>query len=265
MPTLLSPRLKLERAGEHIKTLHTEFQAYMDRDPHSLSTEVDAEGWNVVSIEIVRPMPEQLALIAGDAIHCIRSSLDHIVYAVATGSATKRRGCYWPVAMTEAEYLQPRGKAPCERPSMREEGLRAVPEPIRAIVDSTQPYHGGSRAKDHVFAVISRLDNADKHRVVPPALAVVKDFGEVDASLVAPGPARTLHEEWIEFGRPLVLNEKTKLLRWRTDPPTPADQVNVKFKPTMNVVFGEVGTFDQVWKAFVEIKKLVHRIEAAIV
>lgn len=66
--TLLSPRLKLERAGEHLETFHSELSTYMKSHPHRLSTKREQDGWEVVSIEIVRAMPERIPLIAGDAI-----------------------------------------------------------------------------------------------------------------------------------------------------------------------------------------------------
>src|SRR5207244_1939643 len=106
------------------------------------------------------------------------------------------------------------------RPPMREEGLRAVPEHIRAIIDGTQPYLGGDRAGEHVFAVLSRLDNADKHRVVQSALAVVKDPGTIDTSEIRRGDERTLHTEWLAVGEALRMNKKTDVLRWRTEPPS---------------------------------------------
>src|SRR5205085_5007265 len=107
MPTiLLSPRLKLERANEHIKAFHSEINAYIERRPHRISSEFDDEGWNVVSVEVVRPMPDAVPLILGDAVHCLRSALDHIVYAVGTGA--KRARGYWPVCVEEDTYLKPR-------------------------------------------------------------------------------------------------------------------------------------------------------------
>ncbi len=259
--TLLSPRLKLERAREHIEALDTGFRAYTNRHPHRLTNELDDDGWNIVCIEIIRPIPESLSLIAGDAAHCIRSALDHIVYAVSTGSTNAKRRGYWPICVTEGEYLRPRGKAPCERPSMRDEGLASVPEPIRAIIDTTQPYLGGNRASEHVFAVISRLDNADKHRVVQPAIAVVKDAGTIEAARATPGNPVTLREEWFDFGRPLSLEEKTKVLRWRTEPALAADEVSMKLNPSLTIVFGEGGNFDQVMRAYGEIYKLIDLIE----
>jgi hypothetical protein len=255
-----SARLKLERAGEHLKALHAEVTAYADGHPHRITSQLDSDGWYVVTFEIVRPMPDAISLIAGDAAHCLRSALDHIVYAVSESS--KRSGCYWPISARKADYLEPRGKPGCERLSMREEGLGGVPEHIRAIIDETQPYHAGNRTDTHVFAVLNRLDNADKHRLVQPGIAVFKDPGMVEATH-ADTIERTLTTNWLALGQPLRMNEKTKILRWRADPP-PSEDVSVKYHPKLGIVFGERGNFDQLVGAREIIYSLVTRIETAV-
>jgi hypothetical protein len=260
--TLLSPRLKLERANEHLKAFHAEINAYIERRPQHLSTELDADGWNVVSVEIVRPMPEVVPLILGDAIHCLRSALDHIVYAV--GSGRNRGRGYYPICIEEADYLKPRGNPPFERPPMRDEGLASVPEHIRTIIDRTQPYHGGARAKEHVLSVITSLDNADKHRLVQPALTVINDPGTV--TRVTNSPMRdpdTLTTEWLGIGTPLRTDGKTQVLRWRTEPPS-EKHVNVQYNPRVGVAIGERGDLAHIDLALNVIYKLIDEIEAAI-
>jgi len=260
--TLLSARLKVERASEHLKAFHREINAYIERHPQRLTSEVDDEGWNVVSVELVRPIPDAVPLILGDAVHCLRSALDHIVYAVGTG---RNRGSgYYPICIEEVDYLKPRGKPPCERPSMRDEGLAAVPEHIRTIIDATQPYHGGARAKEHVLAVLASLDNADKHRLVQPTLAVIRDPGTVTRVTNSPIPdPDTLTTEWLGIGEPLGMDGKTKILRWRTEPPS-EKHVNVKYNPRVGVVIGERGNLGQINLVVEVVYKLIDEIETAV-
>lgn len=193
--------------------------------------------------------------------HCLRSALDHIVFAIGKG-AEKRSG-YWPIATTKDDYFLPRGDPPCERPGKRDEGLRSVPEYLRTIIDETQPYHGGDRAEDHVFAVLSRLDNADKHRVVQTALAVVRHPGEIKRTHPTRDDGKTLTTEWLGIDQPLRMNKKTELLRWKTDPPS--DEVYVTYTPRLGVVLGERGTWEAIIRARDNIYKLVERIESAVV
>jgi hypothetical protein len=258
--TLLSPRLKLERAQEHIEAFHGELSAYMKRHPHRLSTKRQNDGWEVVSIEIVRPMPERIPLIAGDAVHCLRSALDHIVYAIGKGA--KKRSGYWPICIAEDDYLLPRGKPPCERPGMRDEGLAAVPEGLRTIIDEAQPYHGGDRAEEHVFAVLNRLDNADKHRIVQTALAVVRHPGDIKRTHPTKDDGKTLTTEWLGIDQPLRMNKKTELLRWKTDPPS--NEVYVTYTPSLGVVLGERASWEHITRAQSNIYKLVELIESAV-
>jgi hypothetical protein len=252
---LSSARLKLDRAGEHIKSIREELLAYVEGRPHRVSMDVDDEGWNVVYVEIVRPIPDRMGVLAGDAAHCIRSALDHIVYAVAKG---RNRGSgYFPIAVDEDDYLRPRG----DRPSMRDEGLAGVPEPIKTIIDSTQPYHGGDRAREHIFAVVVRIDNADKHRLIQPTVGVIRNPGTIEAPDVAYGHEVVMETDWLHIGEPLRSNNKTPVLRWRTQPPL--REMNVKFNPSLGIFIGEGGAFDHLVRAREQVYKLIERIETA--
>jgi len=53
--------------------------------------------------------PEDLALIAGDAIHNLRSALDHIAWElVAAGSSEPNHRTQFPVGKTQASYRERR-------------------------------------------------------------------------------------------------------------------------------------------------------------
>lgn len=263
MTTLTSARLKLERASEHLKAFHTELSAYIERRPYRVTSELDDDAWQILSFELLYPLPDRLAILAGDACHSLRSALDHIVYAVSEGSDNRSRS-YWPIALDKSDYLLPRGKEPCQRPSMRDEALSGVPEPIRLIIDETQPYHGGDRKDIHVLAVIARLDNADKHRLVQTAVGALKDDGWINASAIADEEIEiTLTTEWLGIGEPLNVGKKAKILRLRTDPPL--SQVNVEYRPRLGVIFGKRGTIDQILGAREVIYRLVERIESTVV
>jgi hypothetical protein len=145
---------------------------------------------------------------------------------------------------------------------MREEGIGAVPEYLRTFIDESQPYHGGDRADEHVFAVLSRLDNADKHRLVQPVLGVIKDPGDIERTHPTADDGKKLTVEWLGIEKPLRMNEKTEVLRWKTDPPS--DEVYVTYKPHLTVLFGERGSWDHVLQASNNIYRLVQDIESAV-
>jgi hypothetical protein len=50
-----------------------------------------------------------------------------------------------------------------------------MPEPAIAIIKAVQPYKRGDRASAHVLYLLSRLENADKHRELVPFAAGLND------------------------------------------------------------------------------------------
>src|SRR6266702_6379559 len=71
-------RLKIERAKEHINDLNSRAQLFADTHPHTINLETDLDtGDKLLSIAPAEPFPDQLVCILGDALHNLRSALDH--------------------------------------------------------------------------------------------------------------------------------------------------------------------------------------------
>src|SRR5918995_3001656 len=80
---LAGVRLKIERARKHIRDLETETSAYLNSSPHpyQLRAEDDpATGDEVYRVRVLFPIPESIPLIVGDAVHNLRSALDHLAW-----------------------------------------------------------------------------------------------------------------------------------------------------------------------------------------
>ena len=76
--------LKLQRAEEHIAYLDAEIQSFLGSNPYGAYRTVEDEGLeHVIWWSRYAEPPARLGLIAGDAIHNLRSSLDHMVVALA--------------------------------------------------------------------------------------------------------------------------------------------------------------------------------------
>ena len=82
MDYLEVPRLRLERAAEHIHEFTTEADAYLKTNPFGSTAEYFEEG----GIKFVKLLfkvrgepPKRLGVIAGDCIHNLRAILDNIV------------------------------------------------------------------------------------------------------------------------------------------------------------------------------------------
>ncbi len=80
---LSGPKLKIERAKQHINDLQTQIRKFETSGIYDLSVKKDAEtGNNFIQIEIVKSVPPIFALIIGDALHNLKAALDFTVNEV---------------------------------------------------------------------------------------------------------------------------------------------------------------------------------------
>ncbi|MFL6007449.1 MAG: hypothetical protein ACJ744_14515 [Gaiellaceae bacterium] len=242
-----SARLKLARAEEHLTVLDAEIRRYFDSKPHRVTKERYEQNRGAMFVEVIRDFPEAIATLAGDAAHNLRSAPDHVVYAVSRSRF--RRGSYFPVCTCERDYLGPRDDG---RPARRSEGLGGVPEKLLAVFDAAQPYVRGDDAAKHPLACVTRLDNADKHRAIQPASAIVDVWQSVFVQ-TQPRPDPTvsgvLHIDWLAQGVRLALGKQTKVLEWTIDPPPPPADVRVQIEPRIDVSFGKRTTMADLYAA----------------
>jgi hypothetical protein len=181
-------RLKLQRAREHadaIKVLAEQLFRIEANQPVIAIREMGPK--DEYAIYVAR-MPElsdafdRVSLVLGDAIHNLRSSLDHLVFQLAiahtSGVLNDERGIRFPIAANQASFEKAAGRA-----------LKALSAAHITIIESFQPYHpyqarlqyseqmGGHF---HPLAKLQELSNRDKHRqalgvVIPTNLGIAFD------------------------------------------------------------------------------------------
>jgi hypothetical protein len=147
--------LKVSRAKKHIDDLEAAIIAFHETKPYAVVVEDDPQtGKRVAKIggEPV-PIPNEVPLILGDAVHAIRSSLDHFLYAAIpspiqdTAFPICRKGvptaAYWKSLVG--------GKA------------KGASKPLMQALLALQAYEGG---RDNGLWLIDRLDLVDKHHLV---------------------------------------------------------------------------------------------------
>src|SRR5947208_6882158 len=85
-PELANCWLKIGRADEHTKTVTEEISAWLNSKPYSLTSHRNPEGREhrlIFHLDSGASPCDRWSLICGDAIHNLRSALDHLIYAVA--------------------------------------------------------------------------------------------------------------------------------------------------------------------------------------
>lgn len=165
--------LKIARAKHHRQLLQRALRRFRDRYPYRTDTKFDADsGENVSYIHIPRqPLPEW-GLIIGDAVHNLRSALDHAVWQLAwrQGTPTNERTIQFPICDTADDF--------------RAQGANMIAElswQAREHIAKLQPYQKFDRDRDRALRLLRDLDNTDKHRLMH--LVMMKSMG---AGVVAP-------------------------------------------------------------------------------
>lgn len=164
-----SAQRKLARGVEQIETLYSEARAYVDSKPYLFDFQRERRAANQIfcrcfATEQHAP-PDHWPLLAGEAIQNVRSALDHAVWAAWRGIETNIG------TGDHTQFVLVDSPADFKRAHWRFEG---VPEPVRALIERTQPYVRipQSPAMDPL-AVLRALSNADKHRTLNAVASVV--------------------------------------------------------------------------------------------
>jgi hypothetical protein len=159
---LLGVRAKVERAKKHILEFESAKTAFLNAESHRVRPYKNPKTGEWQSrVESVSTIPPELPAIAGDAIHNLRSALDHLAHQLilANGrSPTIHSG--FPILNTANNKAEFRRKV---------KGMsRAAVKAIRLF----KPYKRGNRS----LWTLHRLDIADKHHLL---LAVAATYENV--------------------------------------------------------------------------------------
>jgi hypothetical protein len=153
------PRLKIERAKQHISDLHMRLLAFAQTDFYTLVVEKDSKtGEQALELEITKPVPEELALVMGDALHNLKSALDWTVNEVV----------FRRLKFYDSHTRFPLRETAQDLKGTIKGGLikQASPAVTNYIVDVVKPYKGGN---DALWA-LHDLNILDKHRLLLPVM-----------------------------------------------------------------------------------------------
>jgi hypothetical protein len=155
------PKLKVKRANNHIHQLNELLNAFVKTDFCRLHVEEHKDtGDYVLKFEMTKPIPEEVPLTIGDAIHNLRSALDLMACEIVSLSGgTPSKWTNFPFRDTRQEL-----EATLNGGEIKIAGA----DIITLIVDIIKPYKGGN---DSLCALHS-LDIADKHRLLLPVFSV---------------------------------------------------------------------------------------------
>jgi hypothetical protein len=175
-------RAKHERGVKYLEQLNAEVSAYLRREPkpYRMRGEFDRDRRAyVLKGEVIEPLGDAMdwSLTLGDALHNLRSALDHLIFQLVVLNTGKKAGggTMFPIASSGASYWS---IAKDGRKSLRDRALKGVADEHRALIDALQPYRTREPGKGNFLLTLQALSNQDKHRLLNPLLYSLDAVGE---------------------------------------------------------------------------------------
>lgn len=156
---------KIERADEHIKEINTGITAFLNSDVYRVSQDSNHETREAI-IYIAGPEPPlRFSVMAGEVIHQLRSSLDHLVsQLVIAGGHQPNRRHQFPIRDTREEFEASRKRG----------DIKGVSASATIEIERRQPYYNKEDIRMHPLWLLRELDDADKHRLLVVVSAAAK-------------------------------------------------------------------------------------------
>ena len=173
---LIGCHSKLQRAQENIQNLRSEISAFFSQEPkpYRIVREFRNEGRRYAFVAFSDcPVPPRFAVLAGEIVHHLRSSLDHLLCALVIkngGSPTRRH--QFPIYTSKKQFDDA-----CARGI-----LDGITDSAKTIIRSVQPYVAAT-PDDTVLHVVQQYNNIDKHQllIVVSAIARIGNNIRIDA------------------------------------------------------------------------------------
>jgi hypothetical protein len=169
-----SAKAKIKRAEKHINEIEDELLAFGSKNPYKFTAERDSNTRELIYRMVEVGDPPDIAAAVGDALHNLRSALDHVICAFSTNVHNS----------TGFPLLDPAQKA-SERKSTFYSKINSISPEGKDIVERFNPH---DRIDPDLWR-LHKLDILDKHKEVVPVAA---SFGLFDVSG---------HTAFLKYGR----------------------------------------------------------------
>jgi hypothetical protein len=158
--------LKVERAGQHLEEVKQAMAAYASRNPYQAVRVRQPKGQRHVwlyRLDMTEEPDPMIPVIVGECLYDLRSALDHL--AVAMAPRNRKASAAFPVEWTDPWERDAAGNFIYgeERRRSFDSKIKGMPEEAVETIRAAQPYQR-KNSELETLSLISRLENADKHR-----------------------------------------------------------------------------------------------------
>ena len=202
MSNFLGPRLKLQRAKHHIEDFVAQSEALYNTNGRWFSVEHDAQTRKRTLIaNINTTVPDHFPLIIGDAIHNLRSALDHLTWDILRPHNPAPDKIQFPFCR----------KAQSFESVLTNRQIKVAGKEIAQKFRDLKPYPGGN---DLLYG-LHVLDITDKHELIVPVRSRI-GFDRLDIHDIDPSVT-----DFVIIKRSFDVLKDNRIAVWRYDPSLP--------------------------------------------
>jgi len=160
------PRHKLGRAEAQIDQLEAEIARFLRRDTYEITQDFDpATGRCTLYFVVKHRPPLGWSVAIGEVVHNLRSALDHLacqLFLASGGTDCENPKTAFPILSdcTDAGFRK-----------WLDKNLPGLKKGMVTELREFQPYKRGNAAPRDPLAILNRLSNQDKHRLLVPMFA----------------------------------------------------------------------------------------------
>jgi hypothetical protein len=171
-----SYRRKLAWAEAHISDAKALIAGW-NRDGYRTFYQPNGNGGFTLFAQMLKPLPDDLSLVVGDALHCLRDSLDHIIFALSRKN---------PAIKTPDDEKAPQFPIFDNAVKPDNPGLRFLLDWLTsAEVCALAPDPARQPNAQHPLWLLDKMNNRDKHREIAfkplakPNVGIVISGGQI--------------------------------------------------------------------------------------
>jgi hypothetical protein len=182
---------KVKRSKEHIDELQRRIDAFEQREPYKLVEQSNPDAPDHIQgiLRILKPIPPCIPVVVGDAMHSLRSALDHLVCSAVGVNITKDTA--FPI------WRKPTPPVSHDYKALVKGKANGAPKAFLNLLYALQPYQGG---KHEALWAVDYLDITDKHRLLidaPAAIAKIFQWAGPAALGIKPDRQYPLHDGYM--------------------------------------------------------------------
>ena len=158
----LSHRRKLVHAECHIGKVESLLTKW-GSNGYRIFEQTDSEGERQLCCEMLKPLPDELGLVIGDALQALRNSLDNLAFALSKANTPSLT----PEQEENVSFPILRRSTPIETGNR---GISHMSHAAKAEICAVTPHPTRDQLDQHPLWLLNKTVNRDKHREIPGLL-----------------------------------------------------------------------------------------------